>query len=420
MLRMTYEIKGRSVNPQNIKDDLEQMVIGGIEDEIRSKLTGIRDPETGEFPVVAVRGRDLEHLSFEMSGSSRLVALVKKQLGLETGKVDSNEPGGGLMNGNRLPRAFLCHASEDKELARQIAHDFQAEGIETFFDEWEIGPGDSIRQKIDAGLGRCTHFVVLLTPNSVSKSWVNAEIDAAFVAKVEGRCRFIPLRYRLAVEELSPLLGALHSPELRDYHSDLSGLISFIHGVSRKPSVGPAPRAIRESSAGKLGLSPAAETIVQLMVERSEQGHKFDPQVGSDELRAATRLHDDDIVDAVDELEGRGLVGRHSALGQGPLGFVVLYAEAALFVEFDKYFKDWNPENDALRIAAGLINGDGGGLVSSIAEIYGWPARRMNPATNYLIERQLVDFSESLGIYPWCVAFIKKNAATRRFVRDRS
>ncbi len=67
------------------------------------------------------------------------------------------------------PRAFLCHASEDKRLARRLATDLQAAGIDTFFDEWSIAPGQSIRQRIEEGLEGCTHFVVLLTESSISK-----------------------------------------------------------------------------------------------------------------------------------------------------------------------------------------------------------------------------------------------------------
>lgn len=43
------------------------------------------------------------------------------------------------------------------------------------WSKWEIGAGDSIRRKIAAGLGTCTVFIVLPTPNSVSRPWVGAE-----------------------------------------------------------------------------------------------------------------------------------------------------------------------------------------------------------------------------------------------------
>ena len=253
MLNLTFEIDGRPVTPDNLRNALERAILQQFENQLRSKLAGIRDPETGEFPVVVVRGHDLESLSISMNGSPKLIALVKERLGMlsdeSSGKEDSvaEKPQG-------PPVSFVCHASENKTLARQIATDFQSRGIKTFFDEWEIRPGDSIRQKIDLGLGECTHFIVLLTPESIRKPWVNAEIDAAFMAKVEGKCKFIPLRSNLEVEELPPLLRALHSPALSNYEIDIAVVINFIHGATLKPPLGPPPRVITESSAGKLGI----------------------------------------------------------------------------------------------------------------------------------------------------------------------
>jgi len=144
------------------------------------------------------------------------------------------------------PRAFLCHASENKPLARQIAHSLQGVGVGTFFDEWEIRSGDSLRRKIDAGLEGCTHFIALLTPESIHKPWVEAEMDAAFVRKVEGQCRFIPLRNRLPHSELPALLKGVLSPEIDDnnYDADLAKLVSDIYEVSRKPSLGQLPKSI--------------------------------------------------------------------------------------------------------------------------------------------------------------------------------
>ena len=309
MLKLSFEINGRQVTPANVGDALEAAILEQLERTIHSKLAGIRDPETGEFPTVAVRGGSLENLSFVVNGSPKLIELVRQRLG--KGLVTADDVGGLAMgeevNGTRRsPVAFLSHASEDKELAIRIAEDFQRQGINTFFDKWEIGPGDSIRAKIDAGLENCTHFVVLLTPQSIGKPWVNAEIDAAFVAKVERRCKLIPLRFNLAIDRLSPLLRALHAPALENYDKDIRELIDWIHGISKKPPIGQPPVTISQAL-GKLGVSPAAEAIVRLFVNRSQNGYKFDPQLVPKEIREGTTLTDDDIVDAVDELEARGL-----------------------------------------------------------------------------------------------------------------
>src|SRR4051812_47670465 len=126
------------------------------------------------------------------------------------------------------PIAFLAHASEDKELARRIAISFHNGGIPTFFDEWEIPAGGSIRQHIDRGLGDCTHFIVLLTERSIMKPWVNAEIDGAFMQMMEGQCQVIPLRFNLPYTALPALLKALNAPEITEasYDEQLKALVA--------------------------------------------------------------------------------------------------------------------------------------------------------------------------------------------------
>jgi hypothetical protein len=78
-MKISFEVGGRKVNPDNLADALMAAVLQGIEENLRTRIGAIRDPETGEFPVVVVRGRDLENLSVEVEGSERLVALVRER-----------------------------------------------------------------------------------------------------------------------------------------------------------------------------------------------------------------------------------------------------------------------------------------------------------------------------------------------------
>lgn len=417
-MKVTFEIDGRPIDPSKMGDAIMAAVLKGIEEEVRAKIGSIRHAETGEFPVVVVRGRNLDNLSCEVTGSPELLAIVNERLYGAEGEqnVESENPS---VEGKPMPVAFLCHASEDKEIVRRIAKDLMAKGIDVFFDEWEIRSGDSIRRKIDEGLGRCTHFIAILTPQSITKEWVKTEIDAGFIQKVAGECKFIPLRIGLPVENLTPLLRGLHSPAVEDYESGIAQLISDIHAICRKPQIGTPPGALTMRTGG-LGISAAAEALVRLMVERSEHGDIFDPQLEPDDIREATRLPDDDIVDAVDELEGQGFVRSESSLGTGEIGFDILGPESELFAKFDQHFKTWNPGEDALLIAADLVNSKEDGLnVHGWAEANHWPPRRMNPAVNFLINRKLVGASEMIGCYPWTTPWIRSTPATRRFVKER-
>lgn len=414
MLDIKFEVGGRTVRAGDLGDAIDDLLFKAVADSLHEQLSGVRDPETGEFPVVAVRGNDLSNLSLEISGSDRVVELAKQRLGVsnDTDEEIAEHP-------VKKMKVFLSHASEDKPLARRIAEQLALNGIDTFFDEWEIRPGDSIRQKIDQGIEECTHFIVLATETSIEKEWVKTEIDGVYRRKIEGQCRLIPLRHKLDPRRLPASLGGLHAPALDDFETDIKSLVDDIYDISRKPPLGKAPSAITQRiSESQLGLSPAAEALVRLCMAETKDGDSFDPQLDEETIAEKTGLNKDDMLDAIEELEALGLIRRHRHLGDGGIGRVS--SEAALFVKFDKHFNDWDPEQDALQIAVALQNEVVSGNAEAIAKHFGWPPRRANPAFTYLAERCLVDAHQHLGTHPWRYSWIMKTAATRRFVRDRS
>ena len=65
MINISFEINGRKVRPDQIGDALERAMLDAIKDEIVQKIT--------------VRGRSLDDMSFEVTGSERLVKLVEEK-----------------------------------------------------------------------------------------------------------------------------------------------------------------------------------------------------------------------------------------------------------------------------------------------------------------------------------------------------
>lgn len=326
----------------------------------------------------------------------------------------------GTSGQTRPPVVFLSHASEDKILAREIAARLFENGMDVFFDEWEIRAGDSLRGKIDAGLGRCTHFIALLTPYSVEKSWVRAEMDAAFVKRVEGECRFIPLRHNLQAQELPPLLRGLLSPEIKDIDDDIAQVIEDIREINRRPSVRPS-NWDSATPTSQMGLSPAAAEVVRLIVQKSIHGMKFDPQLRPEDVQQGTSLSDVSIRDAVEELIERGVVEDSQELGQRPLGFSTLFPQEHLFAMFDGYIMEWVPAEDALRIAADLVNErriDVRVEPNELAGRYEWQPRRLNPAIAYLSLIGAAKVLHALGTAPYECAFLWLTNKARRFVRS--
>lgn len=400
---LKFTVNGKSIQSGDIEKELMRAVAASLAQEMRERLSAIRHPDTGEFAVVVSEGDTLEDMSFRVEGSAALLEIVKTRLSpkeLESMTFISTDSG-------RTPQAFLSYGWEDRELAKKIAEGLHAKGINTWWAEWEIGAGDSIRRKIDEGLSACTHFIVLLTPSSITRQWVNEEIDAGFMRKVNAKSRFIPLRYGVTPNSLPPLMSGMLSPEVNADASNLQQLINDIHGVSRKPALGPAPSAV---VAPKTGYSSAATAVAGLFVTTSKNGQFADLQLSVSEIMEQTGLSKDDVTDALHELRHRVKVI-----------FDRVLPKDTLYAEFDQHWQTWDPADDALKLATDLMNDDQFPTApSEIGSRYGWPARRLNPAMSHLRERDAVNMLETLASGPFICAQIRKTDSTRRFVKSRN
>ena len=80
MINVSFEINGRKVRPGQIANELERAMLESVRDDIVRKVSNIRDPKTGERPKIKVKGRSLDKLSFEVTGSEELIQRVTKAL----------------------------------------------------------------------------------------------------------------------------------------------------------------------------------------------------------------------------------------------------------------------------------------------------------------------------------------------------
>jgi len=107
---------------------------------------------------------------------------------------------------------FISHASEDKEaVVRPLAQALSSRGLAVWYDEFELRIGDSIRQKIDAGIARSRFGIVVLSAPFFSKSWPTYELDGLVTMAVSGRQVLLPLWHGISKDEVIK-----QSPSLAD------------------------------------------------------------------------------------------------------------------------------------------------------------------------------------------------------------
>ena len=93
----------------------------------------------------------------------------------------------------------------------------------------------------------------------------------------------------------------MHAPEI-SADEDFTQLINDIHGISRKPKLGPRPHAQAAEVKTQTGYSAAANTVARYFVENTKYGRFGDPIIDVEPLAEKTGLTIDDTKEALFEL----------------------------------------------------------------------------------------------------------------------
>lgn len=412
-MALEFRRGGRRVSQNGFFKELERELLDkameSYAEELHGKAASVVDPETGKYATIFVRRISNQRWTIHTNGSQSFAHALEARLGLNRGEVHGmNEPA-------TLERlVYLAHATEDEDVAKPLVEGLVARGIPVWYDNWEIGYGDSLRRKMEQGLGDCTHFVVLLTETSIKKPWVNEEIDAGLMSAVEGSAKFMGLRYGLPLSAVSPFLRTRLTPEFLPGEEGLEALAAEIYGVSKRPPVGEKPRYVHTHEPGS-SWSTVARIVAEYFVRNSQSGQSMDPQADYAIIGEATGLPAPEVRTGVLDLVGAGLLHKESYIG----GESTIWPKPDLFVTFDKDFMDWDPEADAKDLAVRLLNLESDYIdCAEVADSVGWAPRRFNPAVGYLISARVVESHEYVGGGEYWPPAVGVGDKLLRFVRS--
>jgi hypothetical protein len=81
MIDISFEINGRKVNPNSVADAFERAVLEGVTASIKDSVGSLRCSMHGSSPRITCKGRNLNELSFEVSGCcEQLMDAVRTRL----------------------------------------------------------------------------------------------------------------------------------------------------------------------------------------------------------------------------------------------------------------------------------------------------------------------------------------------------
>ena len=193
----------------NFKNGRQHRYIGGL---VKQSPYRMQVPSSGHWYVTV----DMNGLRGTVRSNVRVLPGVlptARSLPLASvpSLVQRDEPLG-IENVVREHDVFISHASEDKELVvRPLAAALVSEGLNVWYDEFELRIGDSLRRKIDQGLANSRVGLVVLSHAFISKGWTNYELDGIVTRSVSGEQVLLPIWHNISKQEV-----IAYSPSLAD------------------------------------------------------------------------------------------------------------------------------------------------------------------------------------------------------------
>lgn len=266
------------------------------------------------------------------------------------------------------PKVFISHAHEDKErFVTNFAINLMKNGVDAWYDQWEMSLGDSLIDKIfEEGIKDCDFFLIILSKNSIKKRWVKEELDSAVVQRIEKSTKLIPIvldadiDVPVSIKHLFRVV--IKDPE--DYENEMKNILMTLFRMSEKPEIGEKPLFVVDYDIR--GYSKIDSVIIKIIgdfiLKKSFQSTiPWSNLSGNEEL---FEIPEDQIIESLEILENDHIIQISRLLGSKTnllvkitaSGFL-LYAEK--FVpNFNQYFIDILSAvmNDNLRSETAIVS----------------------------------------------------------------
>ena len=295
------------------------------------------------------------------------------------------------------PRVFLSHASDDKLFVEELARRLREDGIDAWFDAWEIRAGDKLVPRIfDEGIGRCEVFIVVLSSTSVTRPWVRDELEAGIVQRIAGQLKLIPIR--LDFVEVPMALRATRYLSITDrmsYDSDYQELLSAIFNTSTRPPLGRRPSML-EPLPALPSRHRLEERQVLTFIAQSQRAAQQNSTTEVDDLEQEFRaLARPSILDIIEGLVDAGAV---RATRVRPAGIIGIQLTTSGWMDVAPSF-NLNADTDAHVVLVHLAAAERNKLVrgAELISLLDHDEFRARMAVNILDERGLVIVSRVGG-----------------------
>jgi len=163
-------------------------------------------------------------------------------------------------------RVFLSHSCRDKPAVESLARFLRQRGIDAWFDQWEISPGDDIIARMNEGLEQADAGLIVFSAQSLQSPWVNAEVSSLTYERIKNGQPLLPVQVGDDAY-VPPLLRPLCRLGIEDHEGIAAALLQRRAGP---PPLGSPPPGRQERV--RLGLQRRSDGGVAVQARVGERG----------------------------------------------------------------------------------------------------------------------------------------------------
>ncbi|MFA5809122.1 MAG: toll/interleukin-1 receptor domain-containing protein [Thermoleophilia bacterium] len=311
-------------------------------------------------------------------------------------------------NHSNSRKVFISHSGLDKErFVVGFATKLCANGVDAWFDKWDLLPGDSLVRKIfEEGIKGAKALIIVLSHNSVSSKWVREELDTAVIKRINEDSKIIPVVIdNCEIPECLKATVWIKIADTTNYDDEFERILMSIFGHTKKPPIGKPPVYATTDTDAIDGLSKTDtivfRTLCSQTVDRVEEDnalayvHVLEEKEILDECKSLGIL-DGAVQESLAVLDRLGLAKiRHVTNTVLPRVSVTehgLGQYLRLFI--DKY------EEMKTNIVAEIVNKDANTNMK-IVKATGFPVIVVNHVLRALEMKKYVMVSKNIGAEQW-------------------
>lgn len=136
-----------------------------------------------------------------------------------------------ILDHTAKPLLLVCHATEDKPFVDRLVEELDRRALHAWYDKREILVGDSIVSRIESALAEIGFLVVVFSPRSVVKPWVQRELHSTLMRQL-AKEDVVVLPVLLEECKIPPLLADIKYADFR--HSFDGGMAELVAALRSK------------------------------------------------------------------------------------------------------------------------------------------------------------------------------------------